>query len=194
MSQLICVAGMSGSGKSVVSDFFVEKGFQFVRFGQIVLDKVKKLSPKPSEKIEREIREGLRKKYGMAAMAILNYPKIKKLLKEGDVIADGLYSWAEYKFLKNKFGKRMHLITVYAPPGLRYQRISARVMPKDDKDLRNRPFSKEEARARDFAEIENLDKGGPIAMADYTIVNTKDMRYFKKQISAVYDEIENQKN
>jgi len=191
MNKLVCIAGMPGAGKSVVSDFFVENGYRFVRFGQVVLDEVKKLSPKPSEKIERKVREGIRKRHGMAAMAILNYPKFKKLLKRGNVIADGLYSWAEYKFLKNKFGKRMYLIAVFAPPELRYQRISTRVMPKNDKELRHRPFSKSEAKSRDFAEIENLDKGGPIAMADYTIVNTEDMRYFKKQINEVYDEIEN---
>jgi dephospho-CoA kinase len=29
----------------------------------------------------------------------------------------------------------------------------------------------EEAVSRDHAEIENIEKGGPIALADYTIVN-----------------------
>ena len=88
---------MPGSGKSIVSDFFVEKGFQYVRFGQITLDEVVKRKLPLNEKSERAVREEIRKKHGMAAFAILNYPKFKKILNAGNVIADGLYSWSEYK-------------------------------------------------------------------------------------------------
>ena len=34
-----------------------------------------------------------------------------------------------------------------------------------------RPLTNEQAEARDIAEIENLEKGGPIAMADHFIMN-----------------------
>lgn len=190
MKKFVCVSGMSGAGKSVVADYFVKKGYQFVRFGQITLDEVKKRGLKPTEKNERKIREAVRKKHGMAAFAKLNYPKFRRLLKKGNVVVDGLYSWAEYKYLKDKFDKNMFLIAVYAPPNLRYERISKRTMPKNDTDLRHRPFTKKEAKARDYAEIENLDKGGPIAMADYTILNTKDLKFFKRQIRKIYEEIE----
>jgi len=180
---------MPGAGKSVVSDYFVKKGFQFVRFGQITLDEVIRRGLKPTEQNERKIREEVRKKHGMAAYAILNLPKFKKLLKNGNVIADGLYSWSEYKFLKEKFGKNFTVISVYAPPALRYKRISLRKSTKNDKDLRNRPFTKNEAESRDYAEIENLEKGGPIAMADYTIVNTKSLKCLKKTTKEIYSEI-----
>jgi len=39
-----------------------------------------------------------------------------------------------------------------------------------------------EAKTRDYAEIENIAKGGPIAMADYTICNTGTLENYKKQI------------
>lgn len=189
MNKLVCVAGMAGSGKSVVSDYFAKRGYQFVRFGQIVLDEVKKQGLIPNEKNERKIREEIRKKYGMAAMAKLNFPKFKKFIKKGNVIADGLYSWSEYKFLKGKFGKQMFLIAVFAPPTLRYQRISQRVNPNSDKALRNRPLTAKEAKLRDFAEIENLEKGGPIAMADYTILNTKNLKFLMKQLREIFIKI-----
>jgi len=193
MNKLICVAGMPGAGKSVLSDYFVKKGHKFVRFGQITLDIVKKKGLKLNEKNERKIREGLRKKYGMAAYAILNYPKFNKLLKEGNVVADGLYSWSEYKYLKKKFGKRMIVIAVYAPPKIRHIRLSTRKMPKSDKDLRHRPFSIKEAEKRDYAEIEKLEKGGPIAMANYTLMNTSSLSSFIRQIANLYKEIYNKK-
>lgn len=180
---------MTGSGKSVASDFLVKKGFQYLRFGQIVLDEVKKRGLNPTEENERPIREELRKKYGMAAMATLNLPKFKKLLKIGNTIGDGLYSFEEYKVLKKEFGKKFILVAVYAPPALRYKRLTKRKLLKSDTNLRDRPATVKSAESRDYAELENLNKGGPIAMADYTIMNTKNLKYFKKQLDEIYKEI-----
>lgn len=190
MNKIICTVGLCGAGKSVVADYFTKKGYQFVRFGQIVLDEVKKKGIKPNEKNERKIREDVRKQYGMGAMAILNLPKFKKLIKKGNIIGDGIYSFDEYKILKKEFGEKLIIIAVFAPPELRYERISKRIMLKSDTDLRNRPFTKKEAKERDFAEIENLDKGGPIAMANYTILNTKNINYLIDQTENIYKELE----
>jgi dephospho-CoA kinase len=191
MNKLVCITGLTGSGKSVASDYFVKKGFQFLRFGQIVLDEVKKRNLDPIESNERPIREEFRKKHGMAAMAILNLSKFKELLKNGDTLGDGLYSFEEYKVLKAEFGENFITIAVYAPPKLRYDRLTKRKLVNEDRDLRNRPATKEAAESRDFAEIENLNKGGTIAMADYTIVNTKDIEYFNSQLEEIYEEIIN---
>ncbi len=194
MNKIVCVTGMPGSGKSILSDYFVGKGYQFVRFGQITLDEVKRRKLKPNEKNESKIREAVRKKHGMAAYAILNYPRFRKLLKKSHVIADGLYSWAEYKYLKKKFREQMLVVAVYAPPKLRHTRISSRIMHKDDTDLRNRSFTVKEAEQRDYAEIEKLDKGGSIAMADYTLVNTKSIDNFLKQVAGLYKDIHNNRS
>ena len=98
----------------------------------------------------------------MAAYAILNLPRIETALKSSNVVLDGLYSWEEYKYLTGKLDKNFEIIAVWAPPRLRYSRLQRRKI---------RPLSPEQAKARDFAEIENVNKGGPIAMADYTIKN-----------------------
>lgn len=191
MHKLVCITGLTGSGKSVASDYFVKKGFQFFRFGQIVLDEVKKRNLDPIEENERPIREEFRNKYGMAAMAVLNLPKIRKLIRKGNTLGDGLYSFEEYKVLKEEFGNRLITIAVYAPPHMRYKRLATRILHKEDKDLRNRPATKDAAKSRDFAEIEKLNKGGTIALADYTILNTKDIKYFNKQLKEIYEEITN---
>ncbi|QQG41502.1 MAG: AAA family ATPase [Candidatus Woesebacteria bacterium] len=193
MKELLCVTGLTGSGKSVASDFFVDKGYQYVRFGQIVLDEVKKRNLEPIEANERPIREEFRKKYGMAAMAILNLPKFKKLLEVGDVLGDGLYSFEEYKILKEEFGKQFITVAVYAPPELRYERLAKRKLTSEDTELRNRPSTKEAAESRDYAELENLNKGATIAMSDYTVLNTKDLDFFKKQLNEIFQEIQKNK-
>lgn len=189
MNKLVCITGLTGAGKSFASDYFVNKGYQYLRFGQIVLDEVKKRGLTPIEKNERPIREEFRKKHGMAAMAILNLPRFKKLMRSGNVIGDGLYSFEEYKVLRKKFGKKFITIAVYASPKDRYKRLTKRRLTKNDKQLRDRPATKHAAQSRDFAELENLNKGATIAMADYTILNTKNLKYFQKQLNEVYKEL-----
>ncbi len=185
MNILVCVAGMTGSGKKIVSDFFVDKGFQFIRFGQTVLDVVIENKLEPTEVNERKIREGLRQEHGMAALAVLNFEKIKSLLKKGNVVVDGLYSWSEYKYLRNKLKNQLILIAVFAPPQQRYKRLETRFTKADDKHLRERPATREFAEKRDYSEIENLEKGGPIAMADYTVLNTKDIPFLTEQLKNI---------
>lgn len=190
MNKIVCIVGMAGSGKSIVADELVKRGFAFIRFGQIVLDKIKEEGLKVSEENERKIREGFRKQYGMAAMAKLNIPKFDELLKKSNVVGDGLYSWSEYKLLKERYGDSMYIIAVYASPKLRYERLEKRAVENDEKQ-RFRSFTRDEARARDYAEIGNLEKGGPIAMADFTIVNTGTIDKLKENANKILSQIIN---
>lgn len=191
MNRLICLVGMGGAGKSEVADYLMtKKEFGYVRFGQITLDKIKELGKKPTEALEKEIRENIRKEFGMAAFAKLNIPKFDSFLEKGDVIGDGLYSWEEYLVLKEKYKEQLVVICVFSPPQLRYERIENRADKHgEDKDLRFRNFSREEAEKRDKAEIENLHKAGPIAMADYTIINISSKKVLKKQIDDILKDI-----
>ncbi len=189
MNKILAIVGMAGSGKSVVADELIKKGYKFLRFGQITMDIIKKKGYEVNEKNEKKIREGLRKKYGMGAYATLNIPKIDKFLKEGDVVVDGLYSWTEYKVLKEKYKENFFVIAVYSPPELRYERLEKRKTEVDDKDIRNRPIEKDQVKWRDYSEIQNIEKGGPIAMADYLIDNTKGLDYLKNQIEELLKKI-----
>ena len=184
MNRIVFIVGMPGAGKSIVSDELAKQGFAFVRFGQITLDKVKEQGLQPTEENERRIREEIRKEHGQAAFALLNIPKFDKLLENSNVVGDGLYSWSEYKMLKEKYKDIMSVIAVYAPPELRYKRLSERKVEHDPK-MRFRSFTTKEAKARDFAEIENLEKGGPIAMADFTIINTGTIDELKQKVQDV---------
>jgi dephospho-CoA kinase len=183
--NVVAVVGMTGSGKSVVSDALTEQGYQFLRFGQITLDIVKERGLAPTEENERPIREGIREKHGMGGYAILNIPKIDQLLEKGPVVADGLYSWSEYKILKEKYGQNLIVIAVYAPPALRYERLAGRTLAKDDTDLRHRPATITQSSNRDKAEIEQVEKGGPIAMADFTLINTGTVEELMQQLNEV---------
>lgn len=188
-NKIICVVGMPGAGKSLVADQLPEHGFAYVRFGQITLDKLKELGLSPSEANEKKVREDFRKEYGMGAFALLNIPKIEALLAKSHVAVDGLYSWSEYKILKEKYGKRMYVLAVYAPPELRRERLEKRKLDEKDRAQRFRPLKEKEAKARDYAEIENLEKGGPIAMADFTILNIGTIDELKKQVKEIIEDV-----
>lgn len=153
---------MAGAGKSEVARQFRVKGFTIVRFGDATDEEVKRRGLELNEVNERQVREALRKEHGMAAYARLNIPRIDAALQKGKVVVDGLYSWEEYLLLKEHYGDDLRLVAVWASPSTRYARLATREV---------RPLTQAEAAARDRAEIENSNKGGPIAMADYLITN-----------------------
>jgi len=169
--KIVAIVGMAGSGKTEVEKFFINLGFQSIRLGQLTLDEVRKRGLRPGEASERPIREAIRKKHGMAAFATLNFPKIDSMLRKSNVVVDGLYSWEEYLEFKKKYGKKIIIIAVYASPEIRYQRLAKRKWQKQDVKMINRPYTEKQAEERDYAEIDKLHKGGPIAMADFTIIN-----------------------
>lgn len=170
---------MCGAGKSEVANQFITKGYYHIRFGQITIDEVKKRGLEINETNERLTREEFRKQHGMAAFAILNIPKIEQALLNSNVIVDGLYSWAEYKILKEKYNSLI-VVAAYASPQTRYARLEQRS---------DRPITKGQAKSRDYAEIENSDKGGPIAMADYTIINNGTLEELYQKVDEILKKI-----
>jgi dephospho-CoA kinase len=146
---------------------FEQNGFIRVRFGDVTDEEVKERGLELNEANERNIRELLRQEHGMSAYARLNLPRIDSALEHSNVVIDGLYSWEEYSFLKTCYGEDFWVVAVWSPPRTRYQRLTTRL---------ERPLTLEEAANRDRAEIENINKGGPIAMADFTIINESSLK------------------
>ncbi len=165
MKKIIAIVGMPGAGKTEAAEHLATKGIPFVRFGEITDEGVKALGLPLTQKNERMFREKLRQELGMAAYALKMKPKIDEFLKDHKVIVlDGLYSWEEYVFLKKEFPSLI-LVNIFAEPPIRYERLSKRSI---------RPVSHQDARDRDILELEKLNKGGPIAIADYTVENNTD--------------------
>jgi dephospho-CoA kinase len=174
--RVVSIVGMTGAGKSEVSRVFEENGFTRIRFGDVTDEEIRKRGLELNEKNERYIRELLRKEEGMAAYAKLNLPRIDSALKHSNVVVDGLYSWEEYTFLRNYYGENFYVVAVLASPRTRYARLTSRA---------NRCLTLEEAVSRDRAELENINKGGPIAMADYAIINEFSLESLRKEAERI---------
>jgi dephospho-CoA kinase len=174
--KVVAIVGMAGAGKSEVARVFEEHGFKRVRFGDITDEELNNRGLEPNEENERHVRERLRKKQGMAAYAKLSLPRIDSSLNSFDVVIDGLYSWEEYSLLKERYGERLKVLAVWSSPATRYARLA---------DRAERPLMPTEAGSRDKAEIENINKSGPIAMADITILNDNSLEKLRRETERV---------
>ena len=79
--KVVCIVGMTGSGKSVVTAAFRDHDFVSIRFGDITDEEVIKRGLELNEENERKVREQFRAEYGMAAYALLNIPKIENAMR-----------------------------------------------------------------------------------------------------------------
>jgi len=174
--KVISIVGMAGSGKSEVARIFESNGFAKVRFGDITDKEISKRGLELKEENERYIRQQMRKEHGMSAYAKLSLSRIDYLLKSEDVVVDGLYSWEEYTLMKSRYGADFYVVAVWSSPEKRYERLTIRNV---------RPLTVEEAVSRDIAEIEDTNKGGPIAMANFFIINGSSLEDLKKQTERV---------
>jgi dephospho-CoA kinase len=174
--KVVAIVGMAGAGKSEAARVFEEHGFKKVRFGDITDEGLKNRGLEPNEENERYIRQQLRREHGMAAYAKLNLPRIDSSLKSSNVVVDGLYSWEEYILLREYYGGQFTTVAVWASAATRHGRLAHRA---------ERPLTLEEAASRDKSEIENINKGGPIAMADFTILNEASLEELEKETERV---------
>ncbi len=176
MKKIVAIVGMCGSGKSVASDILVNKGWKKVYFGGVTMEKLQEEGLEVNPENEKMMRERLRKDLGMGAYAKILLPRIKEYAKDYDTVLDGLYSWDELKILKEELKDNLVVIAIVVDKETRYNRLSIREV---------RPLNNLEASSRDVAEIENISKAGPIAYADFYILNNGTYEEYAKRLDEI---------
>lgn len=183
--KIIAVVGMSGSGKSVVVDYLTEKGYPKVYFGGMIYKEMKRrrIEITPDGESEKQFREMIRETEGKDWVVKQVIEEAKNLINAGQkrIVLDGLYSWTEYKILKKEFPGQLTVLAVVVPKALRHFRVGKRP---------ERPFNTKEIQERDRSEVENLEKGGPIAMADYYVLNDDSVAKLHDDVDIILDRIE----
>jgi len=181
---ILATCGLPGAGKSVATEYLISKGFYKIYFGDVTFDEMARLGLEINEKNERATRERIRKENdGIGAYAKFIIPKIKTAFEQGNnkIVLESLYSWEEYTQIKEVYPDNFFVIGIHCPFKARAERLKQR--PK-------RPFSKEQTQSRDYAQIENLHQAGPIAYADFHIINTSSKNYVYSEIDLILKELD----
>lgn len=163
-TKIIALVGLAGSGKSSAVDYFTQKGIPKIYFGGIIYQAMNEAGIEPTWDNQQIFREEIRTREGKDFVVKRVVTGIRNLIQAGQkkIVLDGLYTWSEYKILKHEFPGQLSVIAIVTPKHLRYRRMTKRP---------ERPMQPREVDRRDWSEIENLEKGGPIAIADYFVIN-----------------------
>jgi len=177
---VVGLAGMPGSGKSLVVETAQQEGYAVVVMGDVIREETQKrglkLNPKNMGKVMLELRET----GGNSIVAEKCIPKIEQ--KESrKVIVDGLRSLNEVDAFKAHFPK-FSLVAVHASPETRFNRLYRRRRSDD-------PDGWELFRERDMREL-SVGLGNAIAMAEYLIINENKKDEIKAKIRETLRRIE----
>ena len=182
--KIVAVVGMSGSGKSTAIEFLTERGIPKVYFGGVIYKAMEEAGIPRTEdgESEKKFREEIRQKEGKDFVVKRVIESTKKLIEAGQkrIVLDGLYSWTEYKILRKEWPTEMTVVAITVPKALRRKRLAERP---------ERPFDAKASAERDRSEIENLEKGGPIAIADYYVDNSGTIPEFHERFANLMKEI-----
>lgn len=176
-AKIIALVGLAGSGKSSAVEYLTEKGFPKIYFGGVIYKAMDEAGIEKTWDNQQQFREEIRRREGKDFVIKRVIKNIHDLINAGQnkIVLDGLYTWSEYKFLKHEFPGQVVVIAIVTPKHLRYQRMAKRI---------ERPMQPHEVDQRDWSEIENLEKGGPIAIADYFIINDGSLEQLHQKIDA----------
>jgi len=159
---LICVTGMPGSGKSVVSRIISTiLNAKVISMGDVVREEASRRGIPQDIMSMTKFAEELRRKYGKDIVARMTLKYIEDRGLSGIIIIDGVRSLDEVKVF-NSYGKVI-IVAVHASPKTRYERLRSRGRGDDPKDWN-------EFLVRDNREL-SFGIGNVIALADIMIIN-----------------------
>lgn len=181
--KILAFVGLTGSGKSTAVEHFTTLGFPKVYFGGIIYEAMAEAGISKGEENEAHFRVEIREKEGTDFIVKRIIKQIHELADAGQhrIIADGIYTWDEYKAIKHEFPGETTVVAVTAPKHMRYHWLESRT---------DRPQTLQTSADRDQHEIETLQKGGPIAAADFFIMNNGSLDNFYTQLDTIAESLD----
>jgi dephospho-CoA kinase len=177
---VICLAGMPGSGKSIIVEVAKERGYDIVVMGDVIREEAERRRLEPNPENLGKIMLELRRSEGKAVIAKRCIPKIEKTTKS-KVIVDGIRSLSEVEKFRESF-PQFSFIAVHASPETRFSRVYRRRRSDD-------PENWEVFRERDMREV-NVGLDNAISMAEYVIVNEGELEALKEKVREILRRVE----
>jgi dephospho-CoA kinase len=173
--KIIAFVGLPGTGKSAATSYVTDRGIPKVGFGDIIMKEVVKAGLDPTQDNERTIREKLRLNPTGDQILEQVISEVQHLIDAGQhkIVVDGLGSWDSYKRLKHEFPGSLIIVAFTAQRHIRLKRLATR-----DEN----PLTEQAVNERDYDEIETLNKGGVLAMADYFLFDNGSLEQLHIQV------------
>jgi dephospho-CoA kinase len=170
---VVGLAGMPGSGKSLVVDTAQELGYSIVAMGDVIREETAKrgldLTPANVGKVMLQLRaDG-----GNTVVAQKCIPKIESAANT-KVLVDGLRSLFEVDVFKARFSQ-FSVMAVHASPESRFNRLSNRHRSDD-------PSGWTVFRERDMREL-TVGLGNVIALAEVMVINDGEVGDVKAKVA-----------
>ena len=177
---VVGLAGMPGSGKSLVVETARLEGYGVVVMGDVIREETENRSLELNPQNIGKVMLELRKNSGASVVADKCIPKIERK-RRGKVIVDGIRSLSEVDAFRKHFPK-FSLVAVHSSSEARFNRLYRRRRSDD-------PDGWELFHERDMREL-SVGLGNAIAMAEYIIVNEHDRKAAKAKAKRVFWRIE----
>ena len=175
---IILVAGMPGSGKTMLSSVAREMGIPVYVMGDVIREEARRRGLEPTPANLNMVARLLREEQGPAVVAERVAEKLARDTSRV-VLVDGVRSLVEVEVFQ-RLG-RVVIVAVHASPRTRFERLRRRGRPGD-------PVSWEEFRQRDMTEL-GFSLGSVIALADYMLVNESSQDEFRENARRLLEKL-----
>lgn len=182
MPKIVAVLGMPGSGKSEAIEHLVKQyGWPKIYFAQPTFDEMERRGLERNQANERLVREDLRNLHGEDFYAREAVKKVEMFSDAKVILLESFYSAPEYRVFRDHFKGDFLMIAIHARPSIRHDRLLVRP---------ERPLTLQESEERDWAQLNRLTQGTPIALADFMIVNEGTLAEMQSVLDVVVARIE----
>ncbi len=174
--MIICITGMPGSGKTLVSGYLMDKGFKILEMGDAVRHMMHEEGLEINNINIREYATGMREKHGKDVFA----RKMVELINNAnaDVVISGVRSVYEIDCFRSHL-PHIVMVAIISPKQVRYMRLKTRGRKDDPKKMSD----------FDYREREETSWGikNAISASDYFVLNTGTMKDLKSSIKELME-------